>query len=162
MEEIKKQTKKRNRVYKTGKDHHLYGISNLGSDSPSWKGGQKEKIKRFRNNNPEVEKYNGTKARAKILKIPHTISLLDFRKWYKETNKMCVYCGLDISVKTGKRMSNLSIDRKYNEIGYVLSNCCFACNRCNTVKGNTFTYDEMVEIGNKYLNIKNKETITSL
>lgn len=51
-------------------------------------------------------------------------------------------------------MNNLSIDRKYNELGYTIDNLCLACNRCNTVKGNTFTYDEMVEIGHNYIKPK--------
>jgi hypothetical protein len=136
-------------------NHKNFGDTS-GANNPAWKGGG-DKNKRYKKNHPEVEKYNGTKRRAKLLKIIHTISLLEFREWYKITPKICAYCDRNISERT-ERMRNLSIDRKYNELGYTLENICFACNRCNTVKGNVFTFDQMREIAQKYL----KEVITSI
>ena len=127
-----------------------------GSNNPAWKGGG-DRNKRYKLNHPEVEKFNGTKARAKLLGIPNTLTLVAFREWYATTPKVCEYCDRDISLKTNKRMESASIDRKYNELGYTIDNICFACNRCNTVKGNVFNYDQMREIAQKYL----KETVTS-
>ena len=129
-----------------------------GSNNPVWKGGaehRKETARKYRKNHPYVESYYGSKSRAKKLNIPHDISFDEFKHWYELTPKICVYCDLDINCKTENRMTNLSIDRKYNELGYIKNNICFACNRCNTVKGNTFTFDEMMEIGHKYIKYKN-------
>jgi hypothetical protein len=124
-----------------------------GPNSPSWRGGG-NRHKRYKTRNPCVEKFNGTKARAKLARTPHGISLSEFREWFENQEKKCVYCEVDLSVWTVRRMDNLSIDRKHNEIGYVSGNICFACGRCNTVKGNTFTFDEMLEIGKKYIQKK--------
>lgn len=132
-----------------------------GENNNHWKGGAVLKVKRYKQKYPEVEKFNGIKARSKILNIPHTFNLLEFRQWFNNAEKKCVYCDLDVSTKTKKRMDNLSIDRKYNEVGYTIDNICIACCRCNTVKGNTFTYDEMREVAQKYIKTK-RETITSV
>lgn len=139
-----------------------FGDTN-GKNNGSWRGG-KEHTKQTRQiyvlKHPWLEPYYGTKSRARINKIPHEISVKEFEEWYKLVGKICVYCHQDISVKTKNRMKNASIDRKINELGYTLNNICMACNRCNTVKGNVFTYSQMLEIGAKYLTIM--ETVTSV
>ena len=38
-------------------------------------------------------------------------------------------------------------DRMDNSLGYSISNIALSCQRCNNIKGNFFTYDEMVKIG---------------
>lgn len=153
----KPETLEKMRLINIVKGNHKNFGDTSGENNPAWKGGEphrKETRVTYRKNHPEVESFNGTKRRAKLLDIPHNLNIIEFREWYASTLKVCVYCDLDISQKTEKRMESLSIDRKYNEIGYVKGNLCFACNRCNTVKGNTFTYDEMVEIGHRYIKEK--------
>lgn len=143
----------------TGPLNPNYGKDMSGSKNPSWKGGTVIKIARYHQGHPEVQKYNSLKSRSKINKIPCDITLSDFRTWYYTSEHICSYCERDISKRTN-RMDNLSIDRKLNHLGYTLSNLCLACNRCNTVKGNTFTFEQMREIAQKYLVDKTK-TITS-
>ena len=41
-----------------------------------------------------------------------------------------------------------SIDRKKNGIGYSLDNIVLACSRCNSIKSDYFTEEEMLKIGN--------------
>jgi hypothetical protein len=48
----------------------------------------------------------------------------------------------------------LEIDRKDPSLGYVLSNMTWACHRCNLVKTEHLTYEEMLEIGQKYIRPK--------
>ena len=136
--------------------HKNFGDTS-GSNNSAWKGGG-DRNKRYKESHPEIEKFNGTKARSKLLNIPNTLTLNYFRDWYNLTPKICAYCDKNISIKTTKRMNNLSIDRKSNEQGYVEGNICFSCNRCNTVKGNTFNYEQMREIAQKYL----KQPVTSI
>ena len=67
---------------------------------------------------------------------------LDFIKWYEEATKVCHYCGIP---QNGKR---LEIDRKDNNLGYVIENMVLACRDCNGVKGNILSYEEMKDVGN--------------
>lgn len=110
------------------------------------------KIK-FRKENVTLRIFQGMVARSKN-RFTQTISLVDFREFMKNTPSICAYCDRDVITNNPDRKQTLSIDRKYNEIGYVQGNICISCYRCNTVKGDVFTYDEMREIAQKYL--KNK------
>jgi len=133
--------------------NHLNFGNTAGENNPSWRGGiEHVRLTRiqYKENFPWREKYYGSKRRALLLNIPHTISSIDFSNWYNDTQKICVYCDRDVMKKT-ERMMNLSIDRKENDLGYTLENICIACNRCNTVKGNVFTYVQMREIAEKFL-----------
>lgn len=51
----------------------------------------------------------------------------------------CIYCG--------ENNQNVTIDRKDSNLGYTQSNCAPACFRCNAMKSNVYTYDEMLIIG---------------
>jgi 5-methylcytosine-specific restriction endonuclease McrA len=39
------------------------------------------------------------------------------------------------------------IDRKDNEKGYTEENCVPCCKRCNGIKGEWLSYEEMLEVG---------------
>jgi hypothetical protein len=55
--------------------------------------------------------------------------------------KSCHYCDGDISWREyGKGPYNL--DRKDNDVGYVIDNIVVCCKRCNYAKSNLFTYNE--------------------
>lgn len=49
----------------------------------------------------------------------------------------CVYCGSELMIE---------VDRKSPAQGYVYSNVVPACRRCNTIKNNVVTYEEMMKI----------------
>lgn len=55
----------------------------------------------------------------------------------------CEYCARDVepSEYTGYR-----IDRKDNDVGYLLENCVPCCAECNWIKGNVLTYEEMCRL----------------
>lgn len=52
----------------------------------------------------------------------------------------CHYCGGSLP-PTGA-----GLDRKDNNGPYSLANAVPCCRRCNTIKGNAFTYEEFMEI----------------
>ena len=101
--------------------------------------------------------YSALKSRVKFFgNKPLTITKDEFVEWYTNTPKICVYCDLteedlpkviDSFIEFTYR---LSIDSKDNDTGYVKGNLLLACNRCNTVKSNFLTFNEMREIGQKY------------
>jgi len=105
--------------------------------------------------------YSKKKYNAKQSGIPFSISKEDFIKWYLETKQECVYCGLKQSeiIKYKKLLPNtnafyLSLDRIDNSQGYLLNNICLACTRCNLIKNNFFSSEEMKQIGKKYVKPK--------
>lgn len=80
-----------------------------------------------------------------------TCSFSDFIKWWRSTNMICFYCG--ITIEKFKTMypkvphTRLTIDRRDNNKGYIPENMVFACLKCNSLKGNFFTEEEMLEVG---------------
>ena len=48
----------------------------------------------------------------------------------------------------------LSIDCKDNDLGYTIDNIVLACDRCNFIKSNIFTYEEMCFIGENLIKPK--------
>lgn len=91
---------------------------------------------------------------------PVIISKEEFIEWYKKQERRCVYCDLEeknlkyLNGPLRKRAMRLTIDCANNDIGYVSGNLVLACDLCNYVKGNVFSFDEMREIGQKYLKKK--------
>jgi len=63
----------------------------------------------------------------------------------------CSYC--DTALQWSERGSYLgesrpyNLDRKNNAEGYSKKNCVVACGECNRIKGNKYSYDEMLVIG---------------
>ncbi len=68
----------------------------------------------------------------------------EFIKIIKEG--VCVYCG-DNSNKLG-------FDRINNYLGHTLNNSLVCCEICNMTRGDRFTYDEMIQIGQVIKKIK--------
>jgi len=85
---------------------------------------------------------------------------VEFVNWYNSQPKICVYCGLpqehirfstEINNRNGRR---LQIDRKNSNRDYHLDNIVLSCGVCNIVKNNILDFDEMKEIGEKYIKPK--------
>ena len=95
----------------------------------------------------ECERFRKNKINGKELKI--------IGKWLMGKERKCEYCGIkekDIGkINDGHifwgRYFYLTIDRKDNSKGYEINNICLACMRCNRIKSNIFTYEEMKIIG---------------
>ena len=157
-EKIIKKMRGRKRPDVSGKNSPFFGKNHSGKNSPSWKGGELAKRRRYREKqeslHPEISRYWGMTARARAGGIPINITRKEFDIWFSNEQKICSYCGRNIWSKAKLRGESLSIDRKHNEVGYVVGNLCLACNRCNSVKSNVFTYTQMKEIADKYLREK--------
>lgn len=105
--------------------------------------------------------YTNIKGRENHRKRkPFEITKEQFLEWYGEEPKFCHYC--EISEENAPLMRKyfgahgiqLSIDCKDNLLGYVLGNMVLACDRCNFIKSNIFTYDEMLVIGKRFMKPK--------
>ena len=106
----------------------------------------------YRTKNPEGI-FDCIKQSAKKRGIVLGVSRLDFVDWHNAQPKICVYCSRsedevnqDVLVVRNKS-TRLTIDRKNNDEGYFLDNLTLSCMRCNSIKSNYFTFDEMIEIG---------------
>lgn len=88
------------------------------------------------------------------------ISKEAFIKWYNAQDKKCVYCDIpeellnQIRDTHNNKCINLSIDRVDNSRGYEEGNLVLACLRCNYIKNDFFTYDEMREIAQNFIKPK--------
>ena len=77
----------------------------------------------------------------------------EFSNWYKKQEKKCYYCGITsdklylLPKIRRSRNLRLSIDRKNNSLGYLLTNIVLACNLCNTVKTDILSEQEMLKVG---------------
>jgi hypothetical protein len=105
--------------------------------------------------------YLGTRHRNRII-----ISKEDFCQWYDAQEKICFYCGIPESLIpqypkffNGTVNYRFSIDRVDNRKGYELGNIVLSCRRCNSIKSDFFSGEEMKEIAQRYLTPKwrNKE-----
>lgn len=102
--------------------------------------------------------------RAEKLKIGQQ----EFVEWYVAQPKRCVYCGipqelLEVSkvCRLGNRGIRLSIERIDNNKDYVLGNLALACLRCNFIKSNTFSFEEMKKLALVYIQPKWKAEVSS-
>lgn len=120
----------------------------------------KEKYNKYRReyryNNPigiysvikDGVKKNGSSRRT-LLKI----SKEDFVKWYNEQEKVCFYCGRTLEEikkeddRVNRGINRFSIDRTDNKKGYEIGNMVLSCMRCNAIKSDYFTKEEMLLIG---------------
>lgn len=70
------------------------------------------------------------------------------REEFRSLLKMnCIYCGAEphnLKVTKGGSFVYSGIDRKDNNIGYIVTNCVSCCNICNKMKLN-FTYQDFMD-----------------
>ncbi|GEM_PF-6678823 len=73
----------------------------------------------------------------------------EFIIWWHDQDQECFYCKtsiedvLDSDIRLDYKVDRLTIDRLNNEKGYQIDNIVLACNRCNSIKSNFFTFKEM-------------------
>lgn len=112
------------------------------------------KLKQREYNKTPKGKYYNKRSIAKRLGIKFDISRQEFVDWFNRQKPLgCYYCNADLEfIEQGnKTMGGITIDRKNNDNGYTLENICLSCRRCNTIKGNWFNEQQMLEIAKKYL-----------
>lgn len=90
------------------------------------------------------------------------IDKYDFIKWYKKQRRICGYCGVKEIEIIGKKfkcwqIKRLQIDRKNCNKPYQKGNLVLACPVCNFIKGDYFTYEEMMTIGEVIKEIREKK-----
>lgn len=100
---------------------------------------------------------NGIYAHLKYESKRRQIQLLftkeEFSNWYLHQTYSCYYCSRSLSEilddKRERRNAKLrlSIDRLDSNKDYSLDNIVLACYRCNHIKSEYFTADEMLKIG---------------
>jgi len=135
-----------------------FGKHKLGKDGLNyWCKECNRKRGREYNNSP-VGIYSRIKGRANYeRKKPFNLIKNDFIEWYNAQPQNCVYCEIsedDIVIwetHFNRWVKKLSIDCMDNDVGYIIDNLVLACERCNTIKGNMFSHEQMLEIGQKYV-----------
>jgi hypothetical protein len=97
---------------------------------------------------------------------PFQLERDSFLEWYANQIKECHYCGISqedlalIKDSQLRKVHRLTIDCKENDWGYFLENMVLSCNRCNAIKGDFFTYEEMLHIGKEHIAPKWDELLT--
>lgn len=117
-----------------------------------------EKYRKYRREyryNSPVGIYSTIKDGLNNKKMPRKILLkisqADFVLWYNSQEKICFYCKRTfeqtLTDVLNRKVHRLTIDRIDNSKGYEKGNLTLACLRCNAIKNNYFTKDEMLQIG---------------
>lgn len=97
--------------------------------------------------------YASLKARAKKRGTVFTISKEEFLRWYQTQKPVCSFCKFtqdelaSMKERGTRYVKRLTIDRMDNGKGYKKGNIALACYRCNGLKGDFFTYEDMQKIG---------------
>ena len=138
--------------HRLSKDGHAYQCKECN----------KKRAKAWRNT--PIGIYTNIKGRANYLNKkkpdrfkPVLVTQDEFVKWYGEQDRACVYCSISeddlwiLRDHFDNRVYRLTVDNKDNKLGYSLDNMALACERCNFIKGNLFSYEQMYEIGQKYV-----------
>jgi len=105
--------------------------------------------------------YQNIKGRENFRKRkPFKLNRKEFVEWYESQPKICHYCKIPAEYAYlmrkyfGAHGIQLSIDCKDNDLGYTIDNIVLACDRCNFIKSNIFTYEEMCFIGENLIKPK--------
>jgi len=116
--------------------------------------------------------YTAMKSRQKFYKKnqpwrfkPVIISRDAFVKWFESQPQKCHYCGLKLEELSkvndfyNNKSSRMSVDVVNNDLGYVAGNLVICCHRCNGIKSDFLTHDEMLEIGQRFVKPKWEKTL---
>ena len=118
--------------------------------------GEPESHKKW--NNTATGIYSKLKRRTKSKGNPELVNIIeeDFIEWYRQQEQKCFYCGRTLGqiqndeTQFKGRAKRLQIDRIDSNKGYEINNIVLACPRCNSIKNNFFTKDEMLKIVNVF------------
>jgi hypothetical protein len=108
-------------------------------------------------------------ARNRNIDAPH--SPLEYRNWYIQQTKKCVYCKNDNETivkylkKIGEKITvlqnRLHFDRIDSSKGYLLDNLVLACSICNSHRSDIICHDEFMEVAENYIVPKIKKTLNN-
>ena len=151
-----------------------FGKHRLSSDGHAYQCKQcsRERSKAYRES--PVGVFVGLRGRQTFYKRhndsrekPFLLERESFLERYNNQPKECHYCGISqenlarIKDSQLRKVHRLTIDCKDNSAGYFLENMVLSCNRCNAIKGDFFTYEEMLHIGHEHIAPKWAELLTS-
>lgn len=99
--------------------------------------------------------FNSYLYRASKKELEFALTKEQFTKF---TIEKCYYCG-----KEASNIHNNGVDRKDNEIGYIIENCVSCCSQCNYMKGSLIE-NEFIETCKKVseYNLKNNIEIPTI
>jgi len=122
----------------------------------------KESYKMYLKNHPNYEStrwkryyYNGNgwytnlRANAKRRGILFNVTQEEFDN-LTHNEERCCYCGITqkeldkLNTSWSYKFNHMTIDRKDNTKGYNIDNMAVCCHKCNLIKGNEFSYDDMM------------------
>jgi len=116
--------------------------------------------------------YNQIKGRQTFYKKhghwrhkPINLTKEDFMSWWKSQEPQCFYCKIHedelslVKDTQNTKATRLTVDCIENRLGYSLDNIVLACGRCNFIKSDFFTHEEMIEIGKNYVTPKWREML---
>ena len=105
--------------------------------------------------------YNGIRGRVGYYKRKSVnISKEEFVEWHDAQPRVCVYCSIPeeklyiLREHYGSVKHRLTVDCMSNARGYVSGNLALACDKCNQIKNNVLTYDDMKYIGEHFIRPK--------
>ena len=94
-------------------------------------------------------RFSISRSRAKTRQIPWKLTL---EEWVGLViGQDCHYCNGEMS-QTG-----VGLDRKDNDLGYVLENVTPCCAVCNRIKGQVLTYEEMLAVAKLLKDLRKPE-----
>ena len=152
---------KNNKVYviERQKKDYIKNKERIDKRNTEWARKNKTKSdkikKRFVERHPIFMIFSSMRSRCTSRKIFLGFDKESFENWYTNKPKICEYCRVseeewkingDPLSKT-KYGNRLQLDRVIPHIGYTIDNTVFACPRCNTIKSNFFSYEQMLIIG---------------
>lgn len=82
---------------------------------------------------------------------------LTFVEYLDFVNQVCHYCGRELPWAPYGPQGSSNLDRKDNALGYSKDNCVACCWSCNAVKGNRFSYSQMMKLAPVLLDIRKEE-----
>lgn len=96
--------------------------------------------------------YNRLRDSASSQYKPFHISSDEFADWWARQKQECHYCeqALTLSKSRTHKLTDKTFDRKNSTKGYILDNIVLSCRRCNLMKGNWLTYQQTLEIAQRY------------
>jgi len=137
------------------KEYHIKNKDRENVNSKQWRKTNigKDRESKLKYSRSPSGIYGKIKNRARCREQIFNITMKSFLSWYNSISKTCVYCGrthekvVETTSKYAKGVNRLTIDRKDNDRGYVEGNLVLACNLCNMVKREFFSFEEMKDIG---------------
>ena len=152
--------KRRNEV---NRKWRLKNKDKLAASQKKFRAAHPERYKAFRAKYRQRPSYiaNVIRRSAKARGLECSFNSKEFVEWYDKQEKTCYYCGVTAkdmpdSFRCYKHQKNkrLTIDRMDNNKGYSLENIVLACVRCNAIKSDFFSGDEMRKIGQQFVRPK--------